>query len=414
VGFQEKTQTFTTGESSGTLDRENVAYSYPLDGQVNFYPEEYPTGYVTLRRGQPDVADNVTAVFQMMNGGLLSSPVTYDGGAKRFEFPIPPLLNGRQYHMELVRDYEASGGGGGGGTDNGGNASGGPNGNFDPPMPLYTGIQLYDLYFRTSDYESFTEKMDDLLPDLSGRAGKFATQVRFNSGEGWGPRERGGLDGITAEPLVTISVDESETWTTRMGAKPKLFDRFPMSAGSFPSTPSPYSGSWLNASVWSSARPEIPYDAVWLTSSLGESIPSVSRETFEGGSLPAIDLGGGLSFDFGGAIMGISQVWVETARDWLDENIIQMRDNLLDVDAAGDDLRECVIALKERIDSENTNPSGDDCGFPDEIIDLHYYGLNPGRFIAGNEDFQIEIKYRTPGSVHVRTIIRTVTLTPRN
>ena len=52
---QSKTAMFYTGDALEFIPNSNIKYSYPIDGMLNFYKQEYDQeiGYIELKSGQP-------------------------------------------------------------------------------------------------------------------------------------------------------------------------------------------------------------------------------------------------------------------------------------------------------------------------------------------------------------------------
>ncbi|MEL6533868.1 MAG: hypothetical protein AAFQ98_00585 [Bacteroidota bacterium] len=50
---ERKEATFTTGKAPDFIPESNIAYSYPVIDQINYYPGESQQGYIKLKRGQP-------------------------------------------------------------------------------------------------------------------------------------------------------------------------------------------------------------------------------------------------------------------------------------------------------------------------------------------------------------------------
>jgi hypothetical protein len=98
---------FTTGIAPDYIPLENVAYSYPLIRQYNFYPNEANTGYIKLKKGQPELFGIGKEWKQ--KGRFRSNEQTklfdysYDAGARQVNFTIPDgLTNNAIYTFELV------------------------------------------------------------------------------------------------------------------------------------------------------------------------------------------------------------------------------------------------------------------------------------------------------------------------
>ena len=198
VHEEERIVTFVTGPGMTTIPASNVAGSYPLDGQFNFYKNEITDGkgYIKLKRGQPELffEDNDFDTYVRFRGagtGCIAIPLQVDAEAyweKKIEFDLPLgfLANEGVYEMQVV-DFpkpDANYGQGSAGTapcecegctlplpspvgttllqttysyDDGGEPP--PPSGPPPPTPPAEKI-LYSAYFRVSQYNTFLEKMD--------------------------------------------------------------------------------------------------------------------------------------------------------------------------------------------------------------------------------------------------------------
>ncbi len=103
---EKKESTFTTSEAPDYIPLSNVAYSYPLINQLNFYQNESRKGYIQLKKGQPYLF-NISGEWKQ-KGRFRSK----DGHIKTFDFhyshqqvsfTIPTGLQKDQiYAFELV------------------------------------------------------------------------------------------------------------------------------------------------------------------------------------------------------------------------------------------------------------------------------------------------------------------------
>jgi hypothetical protein len=112
---EERSHTFRTGQALDVIPPGNVAFSYPMDGQANFYKAESSTqsGYIQLKVGQPDLFFNIPEgwrqtirITESSGGGsavLSNIPVTYSASSRRITFPLPAALlqNGGKYKLSL-------------------------------------------------------------------------------------------------------------------------------------------------------------------------------------------------------------------------------------------------------------------------------------------------------------------------
>ncbi|ELR73219.1 hypothetical protein C900_05268 [Fulvivirga imtechensis AK7] len=99
---------FTSGVAPDHIPMENVAYSYPVVNQLNFYKDEYNKGYIKLKKGQPylfQIEDEWTQKgrFTATSGTKSFFNFTYSSGNKEVNFSIPGnLKNDQIYAFELV------------------------------------------------------------------------------------------------------------------------------------------------------------------------------------------------------------------------------------------------------------------------------------------------------------------------
>ncbi len=117
---EERIVNFTTNGSYPTyILPANVAGSYPIDGQYNFYKKELTDhkGYILLKKGQPDLffennGFDMAVRFRKADGTCEAVPVSYDALSFKvmFDIPVNFLENGSVYRMELVRIPSASNG----------------------------------------------------------------------------------------------------------------------------------------------------------------------------------------------------------------------------------------------------------------------------------------------------------------
>lgn len=216
VDTEERIVTFVTGPGPTTLLPTNVAGSYPLDGQYNFYKKQIADnrGYIQLRRGQPEVffdKENYVKVlrFRKSGGGCTYQMVQIDSKSywgKRIEFDLPTAFfeNEQIYEMQLLEFPLADPNWGAGFSSpapclgappppSGGGNSGGPFGQkipvsgdnnlpAPPPAPVPVEKVLYSAYFRASAYDKFMEKLEALEAamsvqnadgDIAGQAARF-------------------------------------------------------------------------------------------------------------------------------------------------------------------------------------------------------------------------------------------------
>jgi hypothetical protein len=96
---------FKTDKAPNYIPWENVAYSYPLPNQGQFYPEEYKKGYIKLKTQQNYLFDEgyqIRAQFVPRNGEGVRTPVTYDRSKNLIHFDLPEMILETPYNLDLL------------------------------------------------------------------------------------------------------------------------------------------------------------------------------------------------------------------------------------------------------------------------------------------------------------------------
>lgn len=192
VDNEERVVVFTTGSGLDHVPAYNVAGSYPLDGQYNFYKDQIADykGYIQLKKGQPDLffeKENYIKVIRFRQSGGACTFQTVEFSSenyweKRIEFDIPAtfLQNEQAYEIQLLDFPKADPNWGAGFAgaapclcENCGTPPPGGNGAQQirhgdnlpaPPAPPAVPAEkvLYSAYFRVSEYDTFMEKLEAL------------------------------------------------------------------------------------------------------------------------------------------------------------------------------------------------------------------------------------------------------------
>ena len=221
VKTEDSTIVFTTGAGSTEIDYTNVEDAYPYDGMGNLYVREYDQGVVMLKRAQPAVMNDLTAVWTRRGGGISTSSVNLDGNNIRFNVPSN-LVRDRVYELSLVQNYTSGGGTAdtNQNTDTNSTPPGGSNTSMDAFVSFPTYVTqlsaplaveertVYRTYFRTSRYYTFAAKVEALTDNITDSNPPY----QDNTGpEGWSSEEIYAIEG-ELEPLVTVAVNGSGTW----------------------------------------------------------------------------------------------------------------------------------------------------------------------------------------------------------
>jgi hypothetical protein len=245
VDYEVKTVNFRTGSAPGNIPVENIAYSYPVRQQFNFYTKEYNRGYVKLKRGQPYLFtenDNngswkYYARFETTDGNVINAPMAYDVNKAQLDFEIPDNLAAETiYRLGIVKAPA--------------NAVSVNNNVAAQSTTVVEGedettvtektlkgvalaateTSLMEATFRTSKYATFREKMDaasnsmdllDIATDYVPVIGK-----RFDSYETFDRFELSG-DGGKVSPLLFAKASVSGNWLQNK-IVPLLYQSYPM------------------------------------------------------------------------------------------------------------------------------------------------------------------------------------------
>lgn len=103
--IEEKVSAFNTGMAPDFIPPSNVAYSYPLINQYNYYKDEAKEGYIKLIRGQAYLFDSNGDYTQIgrvsaENGGTKEFNISYSNN--QVNYTLPSLENNKGFEMLLV------------------------------------------------------------------------------------------------------------------------------------------------------------------------------------------------------------------------------------------------------------------------------------------------------------------------
>lgn len=188
IGEEVKTTSFVTTDGYDYLPESNITSAYPFDGMFNFYPEEYNIheGFINLKAGQPDLlldqgGRSTVVRLTSASGEETILPLTNSSTSQLIKFDLPPdIFNPESlYKIELVRGV-------------GLNPEEPPSalGNLLNPVPLGNPPAvtddtnendlaiIYTAYFRTSEFRTFNQKIDQLPGNDQGQVDVLAINLR--------------------------------------------------------------------------------------------------------------------------------------------------------------------------------------------------------------------------------------------
>lgn len=236
---EERIVHFTTNGINLGIRPDNVAGSYPMNGQYNFYKDELTNhqGYLKLIKGQPDQfyeQDGVQMLVRLKksDGACMTVPMAYNASEYEVTFPLPTngffVANGI-YKMDLIKVPGPSNGqtvnpcatlpptNPGGTTPaqspnspqspNGPTPGGNNSSNNNPPSSPPTVETLYTAYFRVSQYNTFKDKM----AAWDGGDHHVGNYLFENYSSGFEPFDKFELGYEGAKPLVEVVARISET-----------------------------------------------------------------------------------------------------------------------------------------------------------------------------------------------------------
>ena len=103
--YEIEERTFTTGNAPDYIPLHNIVYSYPVVNQKYFLKNEYPQGYIQLKRGQDYLFDNSKWAsyikYEDENGSTNEVNFTYNNAANKLAYTLPKLNTSTAYSMHI-------------------------------------------------------------------------------------------------------------------------------------------------------------------------------------------------------------------------------------------------------------------------------------------------------------------------
>jgi hypothetical protein len=102
---------FTTGGAPNHIPLTNIKYSYPIVDQKYFLEEEYPKGYIQLKRGQDYLFEDAnweTSIKMDQDGTSNSKPVAfnYDTSSNEVYYNLPNIDQDKKYNFSIVSNLK--------------------------------------------------------------------------------------------------------------------------------------------------------------------------------------------------------------------------------------------------------------------------------------------------------------------
>ena len=175
---EQKTVTFASGAAPDFIPTSNIAYSYPIINQLNYYKKESSAGYIRLLKGQdylfaPEAEWTKIGRIKNTAGEIISFNISYDVANNQVNYTLPEdkLALGAVYSLLLVK---APASGHGGAIDrnvkdqkqeaqnNEGNKVEVTTKKAEGAINQLEEKNIYEMRFRASQYASVREKLNSL------------------------------------------------------------------------------------------------------------------------------------------------------------------------------------------------------------------------------------------------------------
>ncbi|QPH39430.1 hypothetical protein [Pedobacter endophyticus] len=185
---EEKSIDFKTGTAPETIPLTNIAYSWPVVDQRNFYTAESSSGYVQLKRGQSYLFNakgfKQELAFKKENGNALPVTYQYDSARVQLRFDLPKVEANSSYSFVLVSKSQGSTTGSTTTTQKSTTAEGDvteiTNKQAQDVIRSDGGKVLLGYNFHSSAFATFREKMAAITPvqDLFGKVSSDVIDLR--------------------------------------------------------------------------------------------------------------------------------------------------------------------------------------------------------------------------------------------
>ncbi|WP_231891027.1 hypothetical protein [Flavobacterium succinicans] len=111
VATEYEERLFTTGGAPNYIPINNIQYSYPIVDQKYFLEEEYPKGYIQLKRGQDYLFEDAnweTTIKVIEDGGSNSKAAAfnYDTHSNQVFYDLPDIKQEKKYSFSIVSNLK--------------------------------------------------------------------------------------------------------------------------------------------------------------------------------------------------------------------------------------------------------------------------------------------------------------------
>lgn len=111
VATEYEERLFTTGGAPNHIPLNNIQYSYPVVDQKYFLEEEYPKGYIQLRRGQDYLFEDASweTSVKINEDGVSNAKATafnYDTSSNEVYYDLPDIKQEKKYNFSIVSNLK--------------------------------------------------------------------------------------------------------------------------------------------------------------------------------------------------------------------------------------------------------------------------------------------------------------------
>lgn len=240
---ESKSISFKSGKAPDYIPISNVLYSYPMVNQLNFYPEEASNGYIRLKQGQPDLFEPGAEWEQkgrfVANGESKDFDIVYQSSLREVQFTLPDdLPPGQIQAFELVNmPTEESGAIDRNvvtdSTEVGDTGTSVTNRSAEGAIADLQEKNIFETHFRTSDYATFTAKMQAQTITRSSREIAFLWEGLYlsnqvTSQEAFSEEELVGNVYNEYQPAIRLEADLTNTKYVNDMLKPLIYQDYPI------------------------------------------------------------------------------------------------------------------------------------------------------------------------------------------
>ena len=111
VATEYEERLFSTGGAPNYIPLNNIQYSYPVVDQKYFLEEEYPKGYIQLKRGQDYLFDDASwetsvKVNEDGNSNAKATAFNYDTSSNEVFYDLPDIKQEKKYNFSIVSNLK--------------------------------------------------------------------------------------------------------------------------------------------------------------------------------------------------------------------------------------------------------------------------------------------------------------------